>query len=218
MRTVADDLAAVLRGLGEVDAPEGMERRVLARLAKPERQQADRGGASWAWRRWVLAGTVAGGLAVAAWFALPARHAAESGEPAQRVAGLRPARETAARRAVVTGEVGRTRKGAPVRSRAASAPSRAARQTAEAGGPAAEGMVVPTEAQMLADARAASFPVPSEPLTGRERLLLRVVRKGDPAEMDALDPVHRDERREAERVEIAMFFEPKLDTNGEERP
>jgi hypothetical protein len=53
---------------------------------------------------------------------------------------------------------------------------------------------------------AASHPAPPMPLTEQERLLLRIVHKGDPVEMAMLDPMQRASRNAEERAEFQRFF------------
>jgi hypothetical protein len=53
---------------------------------------------------------------------------------------------------------------------------------------------------------AANHPAPPMPLTEQERLLLRIVHKGDPVEMAMLDPMQRAARNVEERTEFQRFF------------
>jgi hypothetical protein len=53
---------------------------------------------------------------------------------------------------------------------------------------------------------AANHPAPPMPLTEQERLLLRIVHKGDPVEMAMLDPMVRAARNVEERTEFQRFF------------
>jgi len=61
----------------------------------------------------------------------------------------------------------------------------------------------------LEEMRAASQPAPPRPLTRQERLLLRVVRQGEPEELAALDSARRAEQDREERAEVERFFESK---------
>jgi hypothetical protein len=56
------------------------------------------------------------------------------------------------------------------------------------------------------EARAVSYPAPPMPLTEQERLLLRVVHKGDPEELAMLNPVVRAARDAADKAEVEKFF------------
>jgi hypothetical protein len=54
--------------------------------------------------------------------------------------------------------------------------------------------------------RASNHPAPPMPLTEQERLLLRIVHKGDPVEMAMLDPMQRAARNVEEEAEFLRFF------------
>jgi hypothetical protein len=60
----------------------------------------------------------------------------------------------------------------------------------------------------LHEMQAASFPAPPMPLTEQEKLLLRVVHKGDPEEIAMLNQEMRDKREEDNNAEFQRFFEP----------
>jgi hypothetical protein len=62
---------------------------------------------------------------------------------------------------------------------------------------------------------AASFPAPPMPLTEQEKLLLRIVHRGDPVEMAMLDPAVRAARDAEEKADVARFFE-RPTTKGNE--
>ena len=54
----------------------------------------------------------------------------------------------------------------------------------------------------------ASFPAPPLPLTEQERLLLKVIHRGDPEEIAMLDPVVRAGEHAADVAEFQEFFKP----------
>jgi hypothetical protein len=58
------------------------------------------------------------------------------------------------------------------------------------------------------ETQAVSFPAPPMPLTDQEKLLLRLVHKGDPVEMAELDPVMRDKQYADGKAEFHRFFDP----------
>jgi hypothetical protein len=60
----------------------------------------------------------------------------------------------------------------------------------------------------LREMMAPSHPAPPMPLTKEEKLLLRVVHKGDPAELAMLDPEVRARLIADSRAEFQKFFEP----------
>lgn len=53
-----------------------------------------------------------------------------------------------------------------------------------------------------------SFPAPEAPLTDQERLMLRIVHRGDPVEMAMLNPQELDREEAAEAAEFQQFFPP----------
>ncbi len=64
------------------------------------------------------------------------------------------------------------------------------------------------DAVALSDTRAASQPAPPLPLTEQERLLLRMVHRGDPVELAMLEPeLQRREVAEG-KAEVQRFFDP----------
>ena len=75
--------------------------------------------------------------------------------------------------------------------------------------------VVNTDADSLAlrEMTAASHPAPPLPLTAQEKLLLRVVHKGDPVELAMLNPEVRARQIADSQAEFQKFFVP--DRSGE---
>ena len=61
--------------------------------------------------------------------------------------------------------------------------------------------------------RAASHPAPEEPLTREEKLLLRVVQKGDSQQMAMLNPQVREKQEAESEAEFKKFVEQS--TTGE---
>lgn len=59
--------------------------------------------------------------------------------------------------------------------------------------------------------RAASFPAPPLPLTEQEKLLQRLVHKGDPVQMAMLNPETRARQNAEGKAEFQRFFDPNKD-------
>ena len=70
-----------------------------------------------------------------------------------------------------------------------------------------------TELAGLRQMRAASHPAPEEPLTGEEKLLLRIVQKGDSQQMAMLNPQVREKQEAESEAEFKKFVEQS--TTGE---
>ena len=64
------------------------------------------------------------------------------------------------------------------------------------------------DAIALSEMRAPSHPAPKMPLTEQEKLMLRIVRGGDPVELAELDPRVRDAQYAQQKAEFKNFFEP----------
>jgi hypothetical protein len=67
----------------------------------------------------------------------------------------------------------------------------------------------------LEEMRAASHPAPEEPLTEQERLLLRIVHRGDPQEMAMLNPAVREREAAKGEAEFHQWVEQSLKGQGE---
>lgn len=67
----------------------------------------------------------------------------------------------------------------------------------------------------LREMRAASHPAPEEPLTEEEKLLLRVVHKGDAREMAMLNPAIRERQEAEEEAEFHKFVEQSIKGESE---
>ncbi len=66
-----------------------------------------------------------------------------------------------------------------------------------------------SETASLDDATARSFPAPPMPLTEQERLLLKMAHRSDPELIAMLNPAARAGREAEEQAEVAKFFEEK---------
>jgi hypothetical protein len=87
-------------------------------------------------------------------------------------------------------------------------------EAAAVGPPAPRRMIrlphkVPATDERTVTAALVSFPAPEAPLTQQERLLLRIVHRGDPVEVAMLSPQESAREEAAEAAEFQRFFPPK---------
>ena len=220
---------AVLAALRSAAPDEGLEQRVLKRLAT-EAQAASRIG----WRRYVSRADLISrphlapppGVALNRHFALPAAlactlcvaatllhyvHPANSelahGSASPRETSIRPnsavvhAPPSASASLVEEASLRAEHTRSPRdRSGEAPLPARGDRD----GEPA---FTVPAEAS-AASTREQSFPAPEMPLTEQERLLLRIAHRNDPVQVAMLDPVERNLQLAREQAASARFVAP----------
>ena len=66
----------------------------------------------------------------------------------------------------------------------------------------------PEDALALSEMKAPSHPAPPMPLTEQELLLIRILRKGDPVELAMLDPKFRTNEEASRRADFDRFFAP----------
>ena len=207
MKNSEEAIERVLAGLRDVEAPDGMERRILDGLEARATAQARSG-----WRRfmpmrpvmprgrWELGwgltsrATLAGVLVLA--FAIPAMRRAgrTSVHSKTDAAGVKVA--PTAPSVIATGNMERSSLGSGGPSRGTSD----ARDTGSVPEAASD------ESIALSETQAASFPAPPMPLTEQERLLLRLVHKVDPVEIAMLDPRVRAIEDAEEKEEFQRFF------------
>jgi hypothetical protein len=192
-----DAMEKVLAGLRDVEAPVGMERRILERL---ENVAAVRGREGWRhlWfgRPWLSVtlgcGVVAAVIAVV--MAIPAVHRRG---PVSVRGNDAEAKVVAGREAVVENTRGSVEK---------------KRVSGGMGSVSSQRQVLVSDAQgdedsvAMSEMRAASFPAPPMPLTDEEKLLLRMVNKGDSVELAMLDPKLEALREAEEKEEFQRFF------------
>jgi hypothetical protein len=187
----------VLAGLRDVEAPVGMERRILERLENVAEMRGRPG-----WRQlwlghtgmtWGLGcGVVAMAILIA--LAIPAVH--RRGPVAVRGNDV-GAKAVAGREAVADsarGSVGKKR----VWGGMASVSSQTQVRVSDAQGD--------EDSVAMSETRAASFPAPPMPLTDEEKLLLRMVHQGDSVELAMLDPKMEALREAEEKEEFQRFF------------
>jgi hypothetical protein len=180
----------VLAGLRDVEAPVGMERRILERLENVA--EVRRAG----WRLLWLVG-MGGGVGAAAILialAIPAVHL--RGPVAVRGNDV-GAKAVAGREALVENTRSSVEK-KQVWGGVGSVSSQRGRFAGDAQGD--------DDSVAMSEMRAASFPAPPMPLTDEEKLLLRMVHQGDPVELAMLDPKMEALRDAEEKAEFQRFF------------
>lgn len=232
MKDVDEAVERVLRGMGGVEAPEGMERRVLVRVEAAAAVRESRFGGGFAGVRWAGLGLAAavllmvvGGLAwreragrgAMAVVMVPAASTRTAPVPILGAAAVQirvqaPVRETAATaggggRPVVAGRGRRVMAGEGRTVLAGGGVgtlggARAQGESSTAGGANALGDFTVRGVTLV------NRPAPEEPLTAEERMLLRIARRGRPEEYVALDPGVEEARISEEKADVRHFFEP----------
>jgi hypothetical protein len=196
----------VLAGLRDADAPDGMERRILAGLEERAAVRSQSG-----WRQllpvWLVAparpvavgslvcGAALAGIFVVA-FAIPAiRRLGHTPVPSKR--NLAPVGSLSA----ANQDVGKS--AGYVSSRSRLRPVETKKTEGNAGSTAA---ALDGNSVALEETHATSYPAPPMPLTEQERLLLRLVHKDDPVELAMLDPKLRALQDSEDKAEFQRFF------------
>jgi hypothetical protein len=205
MKNSDEAIEKVLAGLRNVDAPVGMERRILDGLEERAARRAE-AGQRWygaVWRgvpvAYVACGVAVVGFAVVMLMVPAVRRFEHRGVQSQMgVAPVKPV--PAMRSAVADRDVEAVLHGRDVRfvKRVDAAESGLGRAGDSAGG--SEDDVA------LSETRAASFPAPPMPLTDQEKLLLRLAHKNDPVELATLDPKLRELQEAEDQAEFQKFF------------
>jgi hypothetical protein len=214
MKNSEETIERVLAGLRDVETPEGMERRILDGLEGRVQARSGLGRFAPAWlampSRPVATMSLMCGIAFAGLFAIalaipairrfghtPAQSLSQPKVNSVSVESLIPAvPETVAKNA----QLRSSGSGARFAARKNAIRTKAVRDT---------------DSVALNEMHDASFPAPPMPLTEQERLLLRIVHKGDPVEMAMLDPAVRAARDAEEKAAVTNFFEPPT-TKGNE--
>jgi hypothetical protein len=217
MKNSDDAMEKVLAGLRGVEAPNGMERRILSALAEKREEEFAVG---WGWLRpmWMerpvitraficgaaLAGLVAVGFLIPGFRGIwrapvqskPVESKMDSSLSARgsSSASASPVAETSpltAARAGVRASPKTDKRDATVM----------ARMSDGKGAIAAN-----DDSVAVSEMRAESHPAPPMPLTEQERLLLRIVHKDDPVEVAVLNPAWRAARDAEDQAEFQSFF------------
>jgi hypothetical protein len=185
---LVDRLLAAMR---DAEAPEGMKRRVATRLqnhsqATPVRRDWLRVMPSWAW----------GACVASVIFSMVTVRMNHSKNSTEAPTTVKPA-------AIVATDAVKAEDSAVTAARPHETILRVtARSTKE------EPIVTSVEDSLaVSEMMAPSQPAPEVPLTEQERLLLQVVRRGDPEELAMLEPEKRAARNEKEKADVKRFFE-----------
>ena len=198
MKTSEEIIHQALTGLRDIQAPAGMEDRVLQALQDRASSASvwrwwkpvERTARSWAW------GVAAAGVAVA-FLSLAVLSAHRRGHGTLEL-NRQPVLVTAQPATVQTAvpEQVAAPHAIPVK-------LAAVRKETQKTQPLSE-----EDAIALSEMRAPSHPAPEMPLTEQEKLMLRIVRGGDPVELAELDPQVRAAQDAEQKAEFKNFFEP----------
>jgi hypothetical protein len=182
MRNSEETIEMIMAGLRDAEASPGMEGRILASV---EARASERRVAT---PRWAWAMAMAGVAAALLFIAILSihRHGQPPAQAQQHVLPAETARD--AQPATLLSQK-------PIEFNKAVAPRRTgARIRSE-------------EAVLLSDLHTPSHPAPEAPLTQEEKLLLRVVHKGDPQVIAMLDPEERARQEAKSEAEFQKFVE-----------
>ena len=205
MKTSEEIIDQVLSGLRDTQAPAGMEDRVLQAIQ-------DRASSASFWSRWRVSAPLAlirpmatrpwtWGIATAGVVAVSVslatlsshRHDHKIVDSSKQPVLVKPQTATVQ---TATAEYAPTSHAMPIK-------RVAARKETQKVQPLSE-----EDALALSEMRAPSHPAPEMPLTDQERLMLRIVRGGDPVELAELDPQVRAAQDAQQKAEFQNFFEP----------
>lgn len=181
-----------LEALSNARPPEGMNDRILARLAHAEHEQGSprlRERSSIFDMPWITYGfALAGGLALVLALALRPAHRS----PARPSTASSQSEERPVSPEIPPSSIDLARRALPRAGIAASAKR-----------PARNGQPSAPESSAL---RLASFPAPEAPLTEQEKLLLHIARHPGPDDFALLNPEARDQIAQASRADFNDFF------------
>ena len=219
MKNSEDAMEKVLEGLRGVEAPDGMERRILSALDALEDKTSVGARSVWSWLRpmWLVAPLrpvvtrpVICGIALASLVAIGFLI------PAFRGIWRAPVQSTPAKSKVELPSAGSGTSAASATSVAEVAPLPPARAGVEAARRTDVNVVrtsygksesaADDDSLAVSEMRAASHPAPPMPLTEQERLLLRIMHKDDPVEVAVLNPAWRAARDAEDQAEFQRFF------------
>ena len=206
MKNADDAIERVLTGLRDVHAPAGMERRILAAMEDRALSPAPAGaGVGWRWPLWLMAaarpavvryvvmGCAAAGV-IAIVLAIPGRSRRQQAPLKAKMGSVANGQRASVMEEAVMGSERRSA-------------ARTARVANEPEGPAiGRNEDDDMDAVAMSETRAASFPAPPMPLTEQERLLLRMLHRGEPVELAMLDPKMEALRDAEEKEEFQAFF------------
>jgi hypothetical protein len=184
MKNPDEAIDRVMQGLREAKAPEGMEQRILRAMQQRTAEPRMRAVHPWLWSFGVA--SIAAVALIAVWV-----HRA----PRQQIDQI------AVKRTILTHSV--TNNVAVQTPQSVGLTSRSKVKRAEKSNSASASS---EDGLAMSEMMAPSQPAPSAPLTEQERLLLRIVHKGDPQELAMLGPVKRAAWAAKEKIEYENFF------------
>ncbi len=189
MKSSEEAVRRVLEGLRDVEAPAGMESRIVLalerRTAEPAQQRKVLSPSSIAMRS-LATGAAFAAMACAVLWMPKAHRSAPMASVSHVVQGLAPAEGLSTPTLPPKRAEGRLHRAQEVMASAENS----------------------SDALALAETRAPSRPDPPLPLTEQEKLLLRVAHRHDPEQMAMLNPEMRSRRQLQAAVEFKEFFEP----------
>jgi hypothetical protein len=209
MKNSEEAIEKVLRGLGDADAPAGIERRILDGL---EEREAARSGSGWRWMLpvWLVAPRRSGVVGVfVCGAALAGIFVAGLAVPGLRRLGHAPVqvgRNSASVGSPALADSEAAAKSADRASLRSSVRSPEKIKSEEERSAESAAAVVDGDSAALDDMHAASRPAPPMALTEQERLLLRLVHKDAPVELAMLDSKMRALQDSEEKTEFQRFF------------
>jgi hypothetical protein len=197
-----DTVDRVLACLRDIEAPAGMDRRILAALHERAETNTSTERSSITSPLLWLAATAATIVAVTLWWRTPSHPTPDLAIHTQTTTTLSTAQKAAdpsmARSEIICQS---NKAGCPIHD----AKRHGWDHSSEARTAAQEPAPLATP---LPDTVAASHPAPPLPLTQQEQLLLRIVHKGDPIELASLNNDFRDRQPLRDAEDFQRFFKP----------
>jgi hypothetical protein len=186
---LVDRLLAAMR---DAEAPEGMKQRIAARLqnhsqaTSSTRHEWSRVMPSWTW------GACVASVIVIIMVTVKINHSKSLTEV-----------PTTVKPAVIAATEAVREEGSSI---AAARPHEAVLRVRTKNATEERGVAGDEDSLAMSEMMAPSKPAPEAPLTEQERLLLEVVRRGDPEELAMLEPEKRAARNEKEKADVEQFF------------
>ena len=206
-----DTVDHVFAGLRDIEAPTGMDQRILAAMhqraaanTSPARSSILATPLFW------LAATAAAIVAVTLWWSTPSHQNHRLATHTQSPTTLSTAQKAGApfmAQSSMSGTICQNSKdGCAIHD----AKRRGSDHSSEARTEVEEPASTPETTQLapLPDTLATSHPAPPLPLTEQEQLLLRIVHKGDPIELASLNNDFRDRQPVRDAEDFQRFFKP----------
>jgi len=199
-----DTVDRVLAGLRDIEAPAGMDRRILAALHQRAETNTSAVRSSITSPLLWVAATAAAIVAITLWWSTPSHTTPNLAIHTQTTTTLSTAQKAAAPSMARSEIICQSNKaGCPIHD----AKRHEWDHSSEARSAVTEPPTTP-EAAPLPDTLAASHPAPPLPLTEQEQLLLRILHKGDPIELASINNDFRDQQPIRDAEDFQRFFKP----------